>query len=292
MRNARLLAIFGFVVCFTIAAYLDPWFNKFKSARETNILTLLIGDSRRLFANHIYAKADAYFHSGYYPSIFDRATPGGDHMREGVSEGIADHGGHDDHAEKEEGQEEDHLGKPRDWIDAFGRNFYPSRHTHMEKETDEKEILPWLKFSAELDPHKVDAYVIASFTLRKKLGKGKEAEQFLRQGLRDNPDSYEILLELGRVREEEYHDARTARNLWELGIEKWQKQSAAGKKPDELTYAQLLGFLADLEEHEGNLQAAIDHFEQLKAISPNKKFIDERISSLRQQQGNKASQPQ
>ena len=281
MRRTLLLAIFCFVMCFTIAAGIEPWFNEFKAAREANILTLLIGDSRRLFANHIYAKADAYFHSGYYPSIFDRATPGDDHMREGARES---HAGQEEHSEKEDEHEEDHLGKPRDWIDAFGRYFYPSRHTHMEKETDEKEILPWLKFSAELDPHKVDAYVIASFTLRKKLGKGKEAEQFLRQGLRANPDSYEILLELGRVREEEYHDAKTARNLWELGVEKWQKQRAAGKKPDELTYAQLLGFLGDLEEREGNFDAAIKHFEQLREISPNKKFIDERISNLRQQQ--------
>ena len=195
----------------------------------------------------------------------------------------AEHSEHEGEEEKGSEHDEDHLGKTRDWIDAFGRCFYPSRHTHMEKESDEREILPWLKFSAELDPNRVDAYVIASFTLRKKLGKGKEAEQFLRQGLRANPDSYEILLELGRVRFEEYHDSKTARNLWELGIQKWEEQKEEGKNPDELAFAQLLGFLGDLEENEGDFDAAIKHFQRLREISPNKKFIDDRISLLREQ---------
>ena len=30
-----------------------------------------MGDSRRLFANQFFVEADVYFHSGYYPTIFD-----------------------------------------------------------------------------------------------------------------------------------------------------------------------------------------------------------------------------
>ena len=33
--------------------------------------TSLLGDSRRMFANSFYVKADEYYHSGYYPTIFD-----------------------------------------------------------------------------------------------------------------------------------------------------------------------------------------------------------------------------
>ena len=36
-------------------------------------LAVLLGDGRRLFANHFLAKADAYFHRGRYPSIFEVA---------------------------------------------------------------------------------------------------------------------------------------------------------------------------------------------------------------------------
>src|SRR6476646_9773633 len=38
-----------------------------------SVLEVLMGDSRRLFANHFITKADVYMHSGVYPSIFDQA---------------------------------------------------------------------------------------------------------------------------------------------------------------------------------------------------------------------------
>ncbi|MGA1238246.1 MAG: hypothetical protein ACO34E_15445, partial [Limisphaerales bacterium] len=40
--------------------------------REAGFLSMLLGDGRRLFANHFFAKADAYFHRGRYPTIFDQ----------------------------------------------------------------------------------------------------------------------------------------------------------------------------------------------------------------------------
>src|SRR5581483_5611547 len=115
-----------------------------------NLLGVLIGDSRRMFANHFFAKADAYFHSGFYPSIFDNReafqTP---HLAEeaGALEG------------KNTGEEENFLGEPRDWIDRFSRHLYPSRHTHLDQggahegkpglqeleKGKEREILPWLR---------------------------------------------------------------------------------------------------------------------------------------------------
>ena len=60
------------------------------------------------------------------------------------------------------------MGPPRDWIDAFGRHFIPNRHTHLDEggATDDlsgskevREILPWLKLSAELDPENVKTYI-------------------------------------------------------------------------------------------------------------------------------------
>ena len=35
------------------------------------MLGVLLGDGRRMFANHFFVKADAYFHSGFYPTVFD-----------------------------------------------------------------------------------------------------------------------------------------------------------------------------------------------------------------------------
>ncbi len=43
-----------------------PW-----SRATGDIFNVVLGDSRRMFANEFYVKADEYYHSGYYPTIFD-----------------------------------------------------------------------------------------------------------------------------------------------------------------------------------------------------------------------------
>ena len=59
---------------FTLATLLAPrvpgWTHR---SGSDNMLKLVFGEGRKLFASHFFTKADIYFHSGYYPSIFDRA---------------------------------------------------------------------------------------------------------------------------------------------------------------------------------------------------------------------------
>ena len=68
-------------------------------------------------------------------------------------------GGHDDDDEKHDAAMS--LGKPRDWIERFGRNFEPNTHTHLDKPGEAREILPWLRLSADLDPQLIKNYVVA-----------------------------------------------------------------------------------------------------------------------------------
>ena len=102
----------------------------------------------------------------------------------------------------------------------------------------ESEILPWLKISAALDPQKIETYTVAAYWLRD-LGRIKEAERFLRQGLLNNPESYEILFELGRLYYDNNHDLVRARKFWDLALRRWSEQQAANKKPDLLKLDQI-----------------------------------------------------
>ena len=124
-----------------------------------------------------------------------------------------------DAAHEEHEKQMNFLGPPRDWIERFGRHFIVTEHTHLEG-NKEREILPWLRISAELDPQKIETYIVAAYWLRD-LGKVKEAERFLRQGMLNNPDSYEILFELGRLYYENDHDTARARKIWDLALRKW-----------------------------------------------------------------------
>jgi tetratricopeptide (TPR) repeat protein len=295
------------VMAFSLSATLEPWFQTWQGSRtqSANVVQVALGDSRRLFANHFFSKADAYFHNGYYPSIYDnKESVGPAHMADGV---------HQEDGEAE--VEADFLDKPHDWLDRFSRNFYPSRHSHLgdsecgddccdhakagqghdenceHKDHDEdhhagpsgleRELLPWLRLSAELDPQRVETYVVASYWLRSKLKKLDEAEQFLRVGLQANPRDPSLLLELGRIYYEDRKDVPRARNVLELALKSWRQREIPRPEPDRFLLIQILNHLALLEREQHNSAKALEHLAVLKQVSPNPGRIQVWIDQLR-----------
>src|SRR5258708_32422791 len=63
----------------------------------------------------------------------------------------------------------------------------------------------------------------------------QQAKAFLREGLRSNPNSYEILFELGRLYSENYHDTNRARDIWELAARRWNELDPKDKKDNTLS---------------------------------------------------------
>ena len=177
---------------------------------------------------------------------------------------------HDEHEEE---------AAPGDWIERFGRHFYPTVHTHLAN-GEEREMLPWLRISAELDPHRVETYTVAAYWLRERLGKVDEAEQFLRDGLQANPNNPELLYELGRLYFENRKDFTRTRNLWVAALRRWREVEAPKDKPNQFLLEQILGSLAKVEAQQGRIQQAIDYLKQLKEASPNPEAIQKQIDVL------------
>jgi tetratricopeptide (TPR) repeat protein len=176
----------------------------------------------------------------------------------------------------------DYLRTPLDWIESFGRRFAVTSHTHLSA-GKEREMLPWLKLTAELDPQRVEIHTVAAYWLRRVRGKEKEAEEFLRQGLTANPDSYEILFELGQLYYENRKDLLRARNLWEAAYLRWEKKEAGKEKTDLFALDQILVRLARLEEEAGNVNKAIYWLELAvaKDASPNLGALKQQIEELK-----------
>ena len=290
MRTARifgLLIIALLVLCFGLATYLDGWFDGWQGNQDQSnqLLGVLLGDGKRMFADAFYRKADAYFHSGYYPSIFDNREA---FQTPHVAEDSGTVAGHN------QGDEEGFLGPPLDWIDRFSRKFFPSEHTHLDaggakaegsgtlaSGSDIREILPWLKLSSELDPNRIDTYTAAAYWLRQRMGKADEAEAFLREGLRANPNSYEILYELGRVYAESKKEPQRAQNLWEAALREWLKQEPGKKDPNYFLFIQIVSHLATAEESQGHYAQALAYMEMWKAHSPNPEGVEQLIQDVR-----------
>jgi tetratricopeptide (TPR) repeat protein len=272
------------VFCFGLGATLQPQFQALENNRHqsNDFFHLLLGDSSRMLANSFFVKADEYYHSGYYPTIFDNneafKTP---HVAEDTGAVNS----------KNHGEETSFMGPPRDWIDAFGRHFIPNRHTHLDEggpaddlstSDNVREILPWLKLSARLDPDNITTYTVTAYWLRLRMHKVKEAEEVLREGLRNNPQSYEILFELGRLYDENYHDADRARNVWQLAVRYWLKLTPEEQKDDKLLFEQITTHLGQLEETAGNPTQAVNWFQAAQKVSLTPGELQKRIDSLKE----------
>lgn len=308
----HLLLVLLLIIAFSLSTRLVTEELAREPGRGSQSLTvMLLGDSRRLFANHFFSKADEYFHAGYYPSIFDQAAVatkgGGSAVATGAITGDA-------HAGEVEWQNE-----PRDWIERFSRNFFPSEHVHLDamggddhdhdgdgvpdhaaEDHDHdhdhghahdhghgkgaandgsqmREILPWLRISAELDPNRIETYVTGAYWLRKRMNRVAEAEEFVRDGLRANPKSYALVYELARIQEEHHQNIARARNLYQLALRYWDESQRLAPEPDHFLLAQILGQLATLERREGNTARAVGLLRELRKISPNPAGIDQLI---------------
>jgi tetratricopeptide (TPR) repeat protein len=260
-------------VTFSLATLIQPRVDAIETGGQSEgVLKILFGDGRSVLSDQLIRKADITFHSGYYPSIFDRAGGPQSSRHMTSQEGSPE--------EEEHERQMSFLGEPHDWIEAFGRHFMITEHSHLEH-GNEREILPWLKLSAEMDPQRIDTYTVAAYWLRSRLGKVKEAEQFLREGLRVNPKSYDILFELGRLYRENYHDLARARNVWELALRRWQEAQAAQYNPDPFVLEEITTNLGRLEEDAGNFQKAISYLEVSEKVSPYPALLQKQIEDLR-----------
>ncbi len=310
--TARLAFGLLLAACFSLATWLDARLDQARGA-DKGVLAAFMGEGRKLFANHFYVRSDVYFHSGYYPTIFDQPMEEHEnHLAQGAGAeeakpaakgtnapiahgqpGHVHHDGdekehqHDGHCDHDHDDEHDFRGKPKDFMDAFTRNFIVAEHTHLtEKGTNApREILPWLRLAAQLDPNKVETYTVAAYWLRD-LGKRAEAEEFLREGLRHNPQSYELLFELGRSAFDRAETDR-ARNLWELAMTRWREQEnpKAADQQNRFMALQIVNSLALLESRAGNRDRAVRWLEIVRKLSPHPTEIDKRIEEV------KAGQP-
>jgi tetratricopeptide (TPR) repeat protein len=283
-RDLLLIVVFWFTLAFGLAANLQPRLEADFSERgdSGDPLYVLFGDTRQMFANSFFVKADAYFHSGYYPTIYDNNAPF-----------KTPHIGEDSHTmqSKNSGDETTIFNHPNNWVERFELNFFPSYHTHLDQggvdgngAAEVKEILPWLKISEDLDSHRIETYLVAAYWLRVRMHKLDEAEEFLRDGLRANPGNPALLYELGQLYFEGRDNPDRARNLYLAALARWNLENAGKdeKDQDKFDLDHIASALAKLEEQQHNVPKAIEYLKLLKRVSPTPDTIQKHIDELNQ----------
>lgn len=303
MRNVSptLMAVFLATLVFTLATAVESEFRSpTASASDEGAFTKLLGDGRRLFSGQSVEMADVYLHSGFYPSIFDSREPAGakaiaandedhnqhKHDEQGKCVHEEDHSAHKHDGEGKCVEEDEHekamsfMGQPRDPLEGFIRNFRITQHSHLEK-SEEREVLPWLKLAIALDPQAVETYLVTSYWLRRNLRLVEDARDILREGIRNNPKSFELLFAMGLIYEQEDKNDVKARNIWLAAKKFWEEQPAEAKEASLLAYGKITANLAHLENEAGNLQLAIRYLELTKLTSPMPDAIQKQINEIK-----------
>ncbi|MBE0542850.1 MAG: hypothetical protein IH623_15975 [Verrucomicrobia bacterium] len=295
MTRSALLLIVLLVLAFSLSAWVDPRVTREGERYSGNALEVMLGEGRRMFANHLAVKADVYLHSGFYPSIFDQAAAAEQREKAAAETAEAhvhtedcehDHDHEHSHEHGEESLPEGHkcdttfMGQPQDWIERFGRNFIVTEHKHLEG-GKAREILPWLKLAAELDPQRVETYAVGAYWLRVDQKRSDQAERFLREGLKANPQSHELYFELGRLYFESHKDIPRARNLLQHAYRLWQQNEGNKEEPDRQSFLGITVRLGKLEQEAGNPEKAIQWLTLAKAHSPSPDSLQKQIDEIR-----------
>lgn len=305
MRSVPPSLWFAFLIVLAFSLGTEVYLRALQRAEgappDEGVFNKLVGDGRRLFAGQFVEMADVYFHSGLYPSIFDRtaakatkAVTGavGRDAEQHLSQGAHHHDGHGEEEHDDEEAEHAKAMTPTasNWLERFIQRFRITQHSHLSN-GNEREILPWLKMAIELDPQAIETYTTAAYWLRKSLGQADEAELVLREGLRNNPTNHVLLFELGLLYKESRHDNAQARNLWLAALKCWQRQGEAARKDDGRMLSNIASHLGQLEEEEGNYAQALKAFELAKPHSPNPEAIQGWIDRIRSELNSPAKPP-
>jgi tetratricopeptide (TPR) repeat protein len=175
-----------------MASKIDTYNHAFSANLPTHdipIFLRFLGEGRSILSNISILQADLYFHGG------------AGHFHEEHKDGLAIGERGEDHGEEEH---EDEYEEAYPEVSKYNILFRIAEKTkvteHKHLKGDQlKEIMPWLYYSTEIDPHNVLAYTLAGYYLAERFNKVDEAIKVLRRGLKNNPDSWQINAEIGRI---------------------------------------------------------------------------------------------
>jgi len=156
---------------------------------NNDIFYKTFGEFKNLLSDVSYVEADVYYHGGIYNFHEHEEEPHGCIMEKTK--------------QKDVNAIREHNGlkgvKPSlNILLDVGEAIHITEHKHL-KENEEKEIIPWIYYAIRLNPHNEAAYAVGGFWLAVQLKKPDKAIKLLKEGIANNPGSWEICATLGQV---------------------------------------------------------------------------------------------
>lgn len=267
--------IFCFFICSTIglSSNIEKYNIEFLEKEgfrdlDKDVLSRVFGELRTYLSSVSDINSDIYFHAGLYDfhgdcSLLTPAHISSHPEKEGDNNDNHDPG---DHPQKE----------TLNPLLKISEKIAIAQHRHLSG-NEEKELLPWILYSVKLDPKNEKEYVIGGYWLGMRLNKIDEAIKFLHEGIKNNPESWDIYLMLGEIYLIALKDYQTAR----LYLEK-AKDLAENKEIDKFEIRTIYTFLAEACNKTNSPETSISLYEKLMQMFPDDKAIEKRLLFFRQ----------
>ncbi len=184
--------------------------------RNQSALAAMLGEFRTSLSDLLFIKTERYLHSGvaYVPHLAEKvlSIEGGVQAMEAHQSEIGedDGHGHDHDHDHDHDHPHDHFHHEdlpesiiptaeadyRGWIGEMHRRVKPWRDPKLHHlHTDGTQLLPWFRMMTLSDPGYTRGYTVGSYWLKQH--DPQEATAFLKEGLRHNPEAFELHLMLG-----------------------------------------------------------------------------------------------
>jgi tetratricopeptide (TPR) repeat protein len=241
-RWALLGMITAFAVCFAASSYLCLLAQQTEEVPDTydGVISAIVGKSRIGLSSHFYRMADMYFHKGVDEK---RASAFEDRFFQKLSKELS----------------------PRRIVHASGAEM--------------QDMIPWLWLAVRLEPHNVEAYLVAAFIAGSELGQHDLAHKILTEGQWNNPKNYSLYLEDGRFYFKDKNYERAGRCL-ENAIAFWPGTLPMDSQEAIADKANILLYRAFTAERTGNITNAVQNLGKVLEIYPDRTFLKEHMNML------------
>ncbi|MGD9874895.1 MAG: tetratricopeptide repeat protein [Kiritimatiellia bacterium] len=206
---------------------------------EATVADRLLGSTRVLLADKLYERGDDYFHRGVPHQKAKAFT---------------------------------------DFFQTWTEQIHPVGHVHATGKSVH-EVMPWLDFTIRMNPHHIEAYLVASFWLAGDGERPDLAMEVLAGGLRSNPRDYQLYGERGRLYLLQGNDDLAEKSL-RASIRLWP----SGRNPndEEVRYdlARNFSYLSVLRQAKGGLEEALDCARIAAQLMPENASLLKRLKAL------------
>ncbi len=229
-----------------------------------NPLFRVIGSAKEAVGDTLFLKADSYFHGG--------------------AEAHFEHGAEDYKKEGLIHEEDAAPAASEDWVARVNGEIRAHEHYHLEGEK-RKEMLPFLALSLNLDPHNIEAILATAFWLDSSFGKTDEAIAVLTQARQNNPESWEIPMNLGGILFKKKHDFAASGRFYREALDKIKNKEV---EIHPLIY--IYYYLGECYERQSYKQEALEAYRNASALlisgedKPLKHELSQKIRSLLQKE--------